>query len=348
MIFVGDIALPIRDTIQIKSIPSELFQKNWFGNLEGGIVDNSAEKYKISRGVFNDIGAVKDFKSVFNIKGFALANNHIFDVVNIEDTISHLNGLSIPYCGIGLNLDDADKPLLIEENGQQIIILNFGWEVIQCELASKTKSGVNPLTKSHVLNSIQNTILNYPDAKIIPYMHWSYELESEPQPFERELARKMIDTGAAGVIGSHPHRVGGFEMYNGKPIVYSLGNWLFKQNYYFDGKLSFPDFCNLELAFEWDLANDDLKFHFFNYDREKSELKFLRTEGRDSPTMSEHTPFLNLSEKEYRKWYKKNHYHKNKGLPIYYWNDSAFTVKMKNQWNKSRDYLLKLLLNKGK
>lgn len=348
MIFVGDIALPIRDTIQIKSIPSELFQKNWFGNLEGGIVDNSDEKYIISRGVFNDIGAIKELKSEFSFKGFALANNHIIDLIELENTIYQLNELSIPYCGIGLSLDEADKPLLIEENGQQIIILNFGWEVIQCELASKTKSGVNPLTKSHVLNSIHNTILNFPNAKIIPYMHWSYELEAEPQPFERELARKMIDSGAAGVIGSHPHRVGGFEMYNGKPIIYSLGNWMFKQNYYFDGKLSFPDFCNLELAFEWDLANDDLKFHFFNYDREKSELKFLRTEGRDSPTMSEHTPFLNLSEKEYRKWYKKNHYHKNKGLPIYYWNDSVFTVKMKNQWNKSRDYLLKLLLNKGK
>jgi len=328
MIFVGDIALPIRDTIQIKSIPSELFQKNWFGNLEGGIVDNSDEIYKISRGVFNDIGAVKDLINVFNFNGFALANNHIFDVADIEDTISHLNDLSIPFCGIGLNLDDTDKPLKFEENGQQIIILNFGWEVIQCELASKSKSGVNPLTKSHVLNSIQNTILNYPNAKIIPYMHWSYELEAEPQPFERELARKMIDSGAAGVIGSHPHRVGGFEIYNGKPIVYSLGNWMFKQNYYFDGKLFFPDFCNLELAFEWDLANDDFKFHFFNYDREKSELMFLRTEGRDSPTMREHTPFLNLSEKEYRKWYKKNHYHKNKGLPIYFWDDSAFTVKI--------------------
>lgn len=190
MIFVGDIALPIRDTIQIKSIPSELFQKNWFGNLEGGIVDNSDEIYKISRGVFNDIGAVKDLINVFNFNGFALANNHIFDVADIEDTISHLNDLSIPFCGIGLNLDDTDKPLKFEENGQQIIILNFGWEVIQCELASKSKSGVNPLTKSHVLNSIQNTILNYPNAKIIPYMHWSYELEAEPQPFERELARK--------------------------------------------------------------------------------------------------------------------------------------------------------------
>jgi hypothetical protein len=81
MIFVGDIALPIRDAIQIKSIPSELFQKNWFGNLEGGIVDNSDEKYIISRGVFNDIGAIKEFKNEFNFKGFALANNHIFDII---------------------------------------------------------------------------------------------------------------------------------------------------------------------------------------------------------------------------------------------------------------------------
>lgn len=154
---------------------------------------------------------------------------------------------------------------------------------------------------------------------------------------------RMIDMGAAGIIGSHPHRLGGFEIYRGKPIIYSLGNWMFKQNYYFDGKLSFPDFCNLELAFEWDLANDDFKFHFFNYDREKSELKFLRTEGRDSPTMHEHTPFLNLSEKEYRKWYKKNHYHKNKALPIYYWDDSVLNVKIKNKWNRLRDILIKLL-----
>ncbi len=348
MIFVGDIALPIRDSIQIKSFLNEIKQKNWFGNLEGCIIHNSNDKHRKSYGVFNDINAIEELIESFNFNGFALANNHIFDITELETTLKYLNRLPMPFCGIGKNIEEAAKPLLINDNGIQIVIQNFGWEVIQCETATTEKSGVNPLTKSHVLNSIQDAIINYPNAMIIPYMHWSYELEAEPQPFERELARKMIDIGAAGVIGSHPHRIGGFEMYKGKPIVYSLGNWMFKQNYYFDGKLSFPDFCNLELAFEWDLANDDFKFHFFNYDREKSELKFLRTEGRDSPTMREHTPFLNLSEKEYRKWYKKNHYHKNKGLPIYYWDDSAFTVKMKNQWNKSRDYLLKLLLNKGK
>lgn len=349
MIFVGDIALPHSSILPIESLLKDLFDnKNWFGNLEGGIVDNSKNEFSKSNGVFNDVSALEELIETFNFKGFALANNHITDLSDLNVTKDHLNRLSIPFCGIGENLKEASKPLVIVDKGVQIVILNFGWEVIQCEIASKGKCGVNPLTKNHVLNSIKEAVLKYPNAKIIPYMHWSYELEAEPQPFERELAQKVIDMGASGVIGSYPHRVGGFELYNGRPIVYSLGNWMFKQNYYFDRKLSFPDFCNLELVFEWDFFNDDYQFHFFNYEREKSELTYLRTEGKDSSIMKELTPFLGLSDKEYRKWYKRNHYHKNKGLPIYYWDDSAFTVKMKNRWNKTRDYLLKLLLNKGK
>lgn len=348
MIFVGDIAIPHSKCIFVSNFPKCLYDINWVGNLEGCIVDNYLGDFTNSRGVFNDISAIKELIERFNFKGLALANNHIFDVVDIELTTSHLNELSIPNCGIGINLDDAVKPLTIHENGQKIVILNFGWEVIQCEVASKSKYGVNPLTKSHVLNTIQKTVLKHPTAKIIPYMHWSYELEAEPQPFERELAKKMIDLGAAGVIGSHPHRVGGFELYKNRPILYSLGNWLFKQNYYMDGQLSFPDFCNLELAFEWNLSSNDFKFHFFNYDRDKSELTYLRTENKESKTMRELTPFLGLSDKQYRIWYKNNHYHKNKGLPIYYWDDSDFTIMLKNRWNKTRDYLLKVLLHKGK
>src|SRR5690606_30903167 len=109
----------------------------------------------------------------------------------------------------------------------------------------------------HVLDSVERAIRDYPDACILPFMHWSYELEDTPQPFERQLAKKLIDMGVAGVIGCHPHRIGGVEMYKDKPIVYSLGNWMFKQHYYHNGKLKFPDFCNLQLAFEWDFKNNN-------------------------------------------------------------------------------------------
>jgi hypothetical protein len=311
------------------------------------LIDNSKENIN-EKAVFNDKNAIKHLCSQLNFTGFALANNHIFDTGSFEKTVSFLKEINVPFCGIGNNIDEANKPLVIYENGIQIIILNFGWDVIQCEVTLGNEIGVNPLRKKHVIDSVKRAVEKYPNAIIIPFMHWSYELEAEPQPFERELARRLIDLGVSGVIGAHPNRVGGFESYKGRPIVYSLGNWMFRQKYYFDGRLAFPDFCNLELAFEWDLVNDDYKFHFFDYNRDTSRLTYLRTEGKDSPTMITHTPFLGLSDKEYKSWYKKNHYHKNKGLPIYYWDDSEFTVKMKNQLNKSRDYLLKMLLNKGK
>lgn len=343
MIFVGDIALPLRDGIILK-YPDFLDNKYWLGNLEGGVIVNQVKKHYNTHGVFNDIHAIEELTERFNFTGFALANNHISDLSDLNVTKDHLNRLSIPFCGVGISKEEASTPLVILDDDTKVVILNFGWEVIQCEVASNNKAGVNPMTKDHILESVRTTVNKYPDAKIITYMHWNYELEAEPQPFERELAKKMIDLGVAGVIGSHPHRVGGFELYKDKPIVYSLGNWMFKQNYYFDGKLSFPDFCNLELAFEWDLVNDDYKFHFFNYEREKSELTYLPTEGKDSPTMKELTPFLGLSDKEYRKWYKSNHYHRNKGLPIYYWDDSAFTVKMKNRWNKTKDWLISIIV----
>ena len=43
----------------------------------------------------------------------------------------------------------------------------------------------------------------------------------------RSLAKGYIDAGADLVVGCHPHVLQGFEYYNGVPIIYSLGNYLF-------------------------------------------------------------------------------------------------------------------------
>ena len=60
--------------------------------------------------------------------------------------------------------------------------------------------------------------------------------------------------------------------------------------------------------------------------------------------MRNFTPFYNLSNEDYKKYYKKNHFHKNKGLPIYYWEDTDFKIKIKNKLNKLRDLLIHILL----
>jgi poly-gamma-glutamate synthesis protein (capsule biosynthesis protein) len=58
-------------------------------------------------------------------------------------------------------------------------------------------------------------------------MHWGQEFQPEPSERQRALARRLVDSGADVVVGSHPHVVQTAELYRGRPIVYSLGNFVF-------------------------------------------------------------------------------------------------------------------------
>lgn len=108
MIFVGDISKPTKNSFQTLAL-KEIEIQNWFGNLEGGIIDNSEETYKNFSGVYNDVNAMTQLVEKFNFSGFVLANNHIFDLTELQSTISYLNNLSLPYCGIGNNSKEATK-----------------------------------------------------------------------------------------------------------------------------------------------------------------------------------------------------------------------------------------------
>jgi len=62
---------------------------------------------------------------------------------------------------------------------------------------------------------------------VIPFMHWGWERERQPSARQRQLAHLMIDAGAAAVVGGHPHVTQGADLYKGKPIIWSLGNFVF-------------------------------------------------------------------------------------------------------------------------
>ena len=62
---------------------------------------------------------------------------------------------------------------------------------------------------------------------LVVYVHWGIERDERPQEYQRTLGQQYIDAGADLVIGSHPHVLQGLEYYKGKPIVYSLGNFVF-------------------------------------------------------------------------------------------------------------------------
>ena len=62
---------------------------------------------------------------------------------------------------------------------------------------------------------------------VVVYVHWGIERAEHPEEYQRAMGKQYIDAGADLVVGSHPHVLQGIEYYKGKPIIYSLGNFVF-------------------------------------------------------------------------------------------------------------------------
>lgn len=344
MIFVGDLSLGIAPGIKV-DYPESLADKHWIINLEGSLVKNT-ESFFSKKLVVNDYTVVKDFCDGIDIS-FCLANNHILDNNKIEETITNLKELNYDYFGAGCDIDEARKPLLIYNDGDvEFVILGFGWNVIECKLAGKNKPGVNPLNEDNVLSEINYYRNLYHDAKIVAYFHWDYELEKFPMPNQRMLSFRAIDAGCDCIIGTHPHRIQGLEIYKGKPIVYSLGNWAFQQEVFVSGKLKFPDFCLDEMAFEY-CKSGNHKCHFFRYNKADNSVKYMRTDEYNASAYLENlTPFKGMTNFEYNEWFKINRHHKN-FIPVYNAGETVLTTRVKDFINSVRTLGINTLVKVG-
>ena len=93
-------------------------------------------------------------------------------------------------------------------------------------------AGINALNDTGI-NQTESVIksLKADGAQIvIAYIHWGVEKAEVPNDTQISLAHKAIDAGADLVLGAHPHVLQGIEKYNGRYIVYSLGNFCFGGN----------------------------------------------------------------------------------------------------------------------
>ena len=77
--------------------------------------------------------------------------------------------------------------------------------------------------------ALEDMLRNSAAQRKIVNLHWGFEHTDTPAPFQRELVYKLIDAGADIIVGHHPHVPQGWEIYRGKPIFYSLGNFNFWQ-----------------------------------------------------------------------------------------------------------------------
>lgn len=196
------------------------------GNLECPIADNgqpSANKIFSFRA---SPATTRILSGRFDAVG--LANNHSGDYGRdaFVATLHHLDEAGIARFGGGRNLAEAHQPLWINKNGLKIAVLAYNEFKPRSFEAGPDWPGVAWSEDDQVISDIRTARAAGADL-IIPFMHWGWEKEGRPGERQRQLARRMIDEGAALVVGGHPHVTQGAETYQGKPIIYSLGNFVF-------------------------------------------------------------------------------------------------------------------------
>ena len=154
-----------------------------------------------------------------------LANNHIMDFGNegLEETIRSCKSAGLTICGAGKNLTQAQQIPIIERRGLKIAYIAVAEH--EFSIAGADRAGAAPLDP--VDNTLQiESIRNQADLVFVS-IHGGNEYFPLPRPGLRKLCRFYITRGADAVICHHAHVPGAYEIYENKPIVYSLGNLIF-------------------------------------------------------------------------------------------------------------------------
>ncbi|WP_407412697.1 CapA family protein [Methanobrevibacter sp.] len=166
----------------------------------------------------------------------SLANNHAFDygIEGMQDTVKYLKDAGITPIGAGNSQDEAQQAVVQDINGRKITILNYMDADNFAEYSYEVMpyaNGSNPGYSAYNYEDASKQISQNNDSDlIIAYLHFGNEYSTSPNENQVKIAHELIDLGADVVIGSHPHVPQGIEMYNGKPIFYSLGNFIFDQS----------------------------------------------------------------------------------------------------------------------
>jgi poly-gamma-glutamate synthesis protein (capsule biosynthesis protein) len=159
----------------------------------------------------------------------SLANNHIRDAGGnaILQTRKHLDKHGIAYSGAGKDIAAARTPAMLEVGDVTVAVLGYD-TIARYYAATKTRAGNAQASRAVVKADVAKARAAGADVVIV-YPHWGVEYDATPFPGQRNLGKAMIDAGADMVIGNHAHWAGAMEVYKGRPIWYSLGNFVFDQ-----------------------------------------------------------------------------------------------------------------------
>jgi poly-gamma-glutamate capsule biosynthesis protein CapA/YwtB (metallophosphatase superfamily) len=229
---VGDIRLdgPVGQIISSKENPTS----NVEGLLAADIVFGNLECPLTKRGVktpktWNFRAPAKNLQAL-KTAGFTMlniANNHTWDygLDGFHDTLAALEKQEFRYVGGGRDRAEAESLAVMQAGGLKVGFLGFtstnpkeGW-------AKPGKPGV-AYSDFGRLDAVVRAARKKCDVLIVSF-HGGTELDPLPNEIQKAFGHVVVDAGADLVLGHHPHVLQPVEIYKGKPIVYSLGNFLF-------------------------------------------------------------------------------------------------------------------------
>lgn len=227
LLFVGDIMLDRNVAKRIKdsgdpAYPFEKLPPHWFdsfdyavANLEGVVTDQRRPPEKSIDFMFDP--SVVPMLKAQGIDAVSQANNHSLDqgTLGYEDSVRRLRAGG--FLVFGHQVQDNEIAMATTTiKGERFAFLGFN-------------TTDNPLDRDAAARVLAEA--HQQADHVLVFMHWGLEYRHAPPASVVDEAHWLIDHGADVVIGGHPHWVQGMESYKDKPIMYSLGNFVFDQDF---------------------------------------------------------------------------------------------------------------------
>lgn len=161
-----------------------------------------------------------------------LANNHVYDYGKdaLLDTFETLENAGIAYMGAGRNLEQAMQPVYIELDGKTVafVAASRAEKNKMTPQATEEKPGILRCYDTELFLEVIKEARANADF-VLAYVHWGTEYSYDLEEAQLTTGKDYLDAGADVIIGAHSHCLQGMEYYDGKPIIYSLGNYWFNE-----------------------------------------------------------------------------------------------------------------------
>ena len=216
MILAGDFIPQDREFV----LDPSLLQEPILANLEGPVCSDGLEP-SMKVGVCLHT-VPRDWEGRWM---YSLANNHMMDYCaeGLWQTKDYLERHGICSAGAGKNIIEARKPVIVVENNLKIAI--FSCCERQFGMASNGEPGCAPLGV-WLHSAIKQIKESHQAQAVIVSCHAASEFSPWPSPSLRSFYHSLVDAGADIIHGHHSHVPQGYEIYNGHPIFYGLGNFV--------------------------------------------------------------------------------------------------------------------------